>query len=173
METSTFTLSNGLSVPSIGLGSFDGFSHTEAELATFREAVKVAMAAGYRLIDCADIYGNEEVIGQALEEGYKISGVTREQMFLTSKVYNFNHGRDGVGEAVARSLKRLRTEYLDLYLIHWPVALKNDGQGQSVHPTFPFFLLLLLSTHPSPSLPPIPRPSSEQQHPPSRDLACP
>ena len=73
-------MNNGAVIPSIGLGSFDGFSHSEAELAAFRESIKVALAAGYRLIDCADVYNNEEVIGEALEETFAKGDVKRSQV---------------------------------------------------------------------------------------------
>ena len=128
METTTFTLSSGHQMPAVGLGSFDGFSHTPEELAAFKNSVQVALETGYRLIDAAEIYGNEQSLGEGLEEFLKgnKAGVTRKDLFITSKLFVHNHARDNVRKAVEGSLHKLRIDYLDLYLIHWPVSMKKE-----------------------------------------------
>lgn len=110
--TDSTTLNNGLQMPWLGLGVFQMTSPHEAE-----NAVRWALEAGYRSIDTAAIYGNEEEVGR----GIKTSGVAREDIFLTTKVWNEDLRRGSVQAAFEQSLKRLDTDYLDLYLIHWPV----------------------------------------------------
>ena len=111
----TIMLNNGVSMPGLGLGVFkvgDG--------SPVKASVKSALRAGYRSIDTAAIYGNETGVGQALQE----SSVSREEIFLTTKVWNGDQGYDATFKAFETSLRRLGTTYLDLYLIHWPVAGK-------------------------------------------------
>ncbi|KMM39042.1 aldo/keto reductase [Guptibacillus hwajinpoensis] len=106
------TLSNGVKMPYLGFGVFklgDGEETTNA--------VKIALETGYRGIDTASYYGNEESVGRAIKE----SGVEREDLFITSKVWNDEQGYNATLRAFERSLERLQTDYLDLYLIHWPV----------------------------------------------------
>lgn len=86
-------------------------------------AVKAALAAGYRHIDGAWIYGNEKEVGKALKE----SGVARKDVWLTSKLWNLFHHPDDIEKVLDESLNKLGTDYLDLYLIHWPLALNRDG----------------------------------------------
>ncbi|WP_329480044.1 aldo/keto reductase [Kribbella sp. NBC_01510] len=104
----TRTLSNGTEIPVVGLGVWQVQDGPECE-----RAVEWALEAGYRLIDTAQAYGNESSVGRAIRN----SGVPREEIFLTTKFYP--GGRDPHAEA-AKSLERLGTDYLDLYLIHWP-----------------------------------------------------
>lgn len=106
----TYTLANGVNVPCIGLGTY------QSPDAVASAAVKDAMAAGYRLIDTAAAYGNERGVGQ----GIRISGVPREEIFVTSKLRNAAHGYQATLEAFDMTLSRLGLRYLDLYLIHWP-----------------------------------------------------
>lgn len=88
-----------------------------------RDAVLYALEIGYRLIDTAKIYGNEEDIGEALKE----SSIPREEIFVTTKLWNSDHGYDAAVAACDKSLKRLGLSYIDLYLIHWPVqGLRNE-----------------------------------------------
>ncbi len=110
--TDSTTLNNGLQMPWLGLGVFQMTSPHEAE-----NAVRWALEAGYRSIDTAAIYGNEEEVGR----GIKTSGVAREDIFLTTKVWNEDLRRGSVQAAFEQSLKRLDTDYVDLYLRHWPV----------------------------------------------------
>lgn len=102
-----------IDAPSIGYGTWQ---LEDPELC--REGVLNALAAGYRHIDCARVYANEEYIGDAIKE----SGLPREALFLASKLRNSAHSYDRVREEVAATLKNLQTDYLDQYLIHWPVV---------------------------------------------------
>ncbi|APB36872.1 aldo/keto reductase [Heyndrickxia coagulans] len=102
---------NGVEIPQLGLGVF--LVKEENEL---KNAVKAALETGYRHIDTAMIYGNETYVGEAIRE----SGVDRKEIFITSKVWNYDHGYEETKAAFQASLDRLGTDYLDLYLIHWP-----------------------------------------------------
>ncbi|GAB2772170.1 glyoxal/methylglyoxal reductase [Rhabdobacter roseus] len=106
------TLSNGLEMPLLGLGIYTPHAKNEA-----REAVATALDLGYRLLDNASAYQNEEEVGQGLQD----SGLARAEVFITSKVNNPEQGYDATLRAFDNSLQRLQTDYLDLYLIHWPV----------------------------------------------------
>ncbi|MEI2468785.1 aldo/keto reductase [Peribacillus frigoritolerans] len=107
----TITLHNGVKMPQLGFGVFKVKNGNETV-----ESVKKAVEVGYRAIDTAAIYENEEGVGQAIRE----CGVPREELFITSKVWNTEQGYDTTLKAFEDSLKRLGLEYLDLYLIHWP-----------------------------------------------------
>jgi methylglyoxal/glyoxal reductase len=116
---STTTLHNGVKMPWLGLGVFkveDG-----AEVVS---SVKAALEVGYRSIDTAAIYGNEEGVGKAIAE----STVPREDLFITTKVWNSNHGYEATLAAFDVSMEKLGLDYLDLYLIHWPLP----SQGKFV-----------------------------------------
>jgi diketogulonate reductase-like aldo/keto reductase len=104
------TLNNGLKMPQLGLGVWR-IPPDEAA-----DNVRTAIESGYRLIDTAAIYRNEEGVG----EGVRQSGVPREELFITSKLWNADQGYDSTIKAYEASLERLGLEYLDLYLIHWP-----------------------------------------------------
>ena len=110
--TDCVTLNNGVQMPWLGLGVFKMTEPKEAE-----NAVCWGLEAGYRSIDTAAVYHNEEQVGR----GIKTSGVAREDIFLTTKVWNEDLRKDNVLNAFEESLKKLDTDYLDLYLIHWPV----------------------------------------------------
>jgi diketogulonate reductase-like aldo/keto reductase len=111
----TVSLSNGISMPYFGLGVFGSKEGNEAI-----KAVKYALKAGYRLIDTAAMYGNEKSVGQAIRE----SEVARENVFVTTKVWNSDQGYNQTLNAFNHSMENLGFEYLDLYLIHWPVPGK-------------------------------------------------
>ena len=111
------TLSNGLKMPWLGFGTFKVPDGKVVE-----EAVKEALRLGYRHIDTAAIYKNEEGVGQAIKD----SGVPREEIFLVSKVWNTDQGYESTLKAFETSLKKLQTDYLDLYLIHWPKTLNKE-----------------------------------------------
>ncbi|HZG17577.1 MAG TPA: aldo/keto reductase [Candidatus Bathyarchaeia archaeon] len=115
----TTTLSNGIKMPWLGLGVFKVEEGPELV-----QAVKTAIAHGYRSIDTAAIYGNEEGVGQGIREGMAAAGVSREDLFVTSKVWNADLGYESTLAAFETSLQKLNLDYLDLYLIHWPVAGK-------------------------------------------------
>lgn len=110
---STTTLHNGVKMPWFGLGVFKVEEGPELV-----HAVKTAIQHGYRSIDTAAIYGNEEGVGRGIAE----SGVAREELFITSKVWNADLGYESTLAAYETSLKKLGLDYLDLYLIHWPKA---------------------------------------------------
>lgn len=116
---STITLNNGIEMPRVGLGVFRVENSLELV-----NAVKVAIKNGYRSIDGAAIYGNEEAMGEGIREGIKEAGISREDLFITSKVWNADLGYESTIAAYEASLKRLDVDYLDLYLIHWPVEGK-------------------------------------------------
>jgi len=115
----TTTLYNGVKMPWLGLGVFKVEEGPELV-----QAVKTAIAHGYRSIDTAAIYGNEEGVGQGIGEGMAAAGVSREDLFVTSKVWNADLGYESTLAAFETSLQKLNLDYLDLYLIHWPVAGK-------------------------------------------------
>ncbi|MCL7749391.1 aldo/keto reductase [Halalkalibacter sp. MEB205] len=112
---STVTLHNGVQMPWFGLGVFQVSDGQEVV-----DSVLAAIKAGYRSIDTAAIYGNEEGVGQAIKE----SGVDRSDLFITSKVWNADQGYETTLKAFDTSLQKLGLDYLDLYLIHWPTAGK-------------------------------------------------
>ena len=111
----TVQLSNGVHMPYFGLGVFKTAEGTEVE-----NAVKWAIEAGYRHIDTAAIYGNERGVGNAVKE----SGIPRNELFITTKVWNDDQRNGTVMKAFEESLRLLQTDYVDLYLIHWPVSGK-------------------------------------------------
>lgn len=113
--TGSFTLHNGVQMPYLGLGTYQSGNDQEVV-----NAVKSALEIGYRHIDTAAIYKNEEGVGKGIRE----SGIDRKEIFLVSKVWNEDQGYDETLKAFDASLKRLGVDYLDLYLIHWPVSGK-------------------------------------------------
>ena len=109
------TLNNGIEMPWFGLGTWLSHEGTEVE-----NSVSWALQAGYRSIDTAAIYGNEVGVGRAI----KASGIPREKIFVTTKLWNSDQRSGKVNEAFESSLKKLDMDYIDLYLIHWPVMGK-------------------------------------------------
>lgn len=110
-------LNNGVEIPRLGLGVYQSPPGKTTE-----RAVSYALKIGYRHVDTAYLYGNESDVGKALHE----SGVSREEVFITTKVWNSDQGYNTTLQACERSLRRLGLAYVDLYLIHWPV------QGRSI-----------------------------------------
>ncbi|WP_239747783.1 aldo/keto reductase [Mammaliicoccus sp. P-M56] len=106
---------NGNSMPSVGLGVFRVENNDVA-----KDAVKHAIQSGYRSIDAAFIYGNEVKVGEGIAEGIKAANITREDLFITSKIWIDDYGKDNVQKAYEKSLNLLGLDYLDLYLMHWP-----------------------------------------------------
>lgn len=120
-----YLLRNGVSIPCVGFGTF---RTPDGEICV--EAVKEAIRCDYRHIDTASVYGNEVSVGKAVRD----SGVDRGELFITSKLWNDDQGYDAALRAFEASLKRLGTDYLDLYLIHWPVpaAHREDWQRSNL-----------------------------------------
>ena len=110
-------LSNGQEIPCIGMGTFGSDRFTPEQVSN---AVAGAIRSGYRLFDCASVYGNEDLIGKVFEDAMKEGVVKREELFITSKVWNDMHGQGDVLLSCAQTLKDLRLEYLDFYFVHWP-----------------------------------------------------
>lgn len=110
------TLKNGAQLPVVGLGTFGSDRFSNADIAA---AVKAAIALGFRHIDCAACYGNEREVGAAIREALQENELTREDLFVTSKLWNDRHS--DVRGACEQSLRDLGLDYLDLYLVHWPL----------------------------------------------------
>jgi alcohol dehydrogenase (NADP+) len=110
------TLRGGVEIPVIGMGTFGSDRFTAEQVAA---AVRGAAEIGFRLFDCASVYGNEHLIGNVFQDIFR-SGIRREELFITSKVWNDMHDRGNVMLSCARTLKDLQLDYLDLYLVHWP-----------------------------------------------------
>lgn len=119
-----YELSNGVLIPSVGFGTWQ-IPDGPAAL----EATRAALDAGYRHIDTAAVYGNEESVGRAIKE----SGVPRKEIFLTTKLWNGVRGYEETKRALEESLKKLGTDYLDLYLIHWPNPAKYRAHWQKAN----------------------------------------
>ncbi|MDR2823685.1 MAG: aldo/keto reductase [Prevotellaceae bacterium] len=118
----TFTFKNGDTIPVLGIGTW------RAQPDEVYEAVLDALRAGYRHIDCAQIYKNEREVGQALDYAFRFGIVKRDEIFVTSKLWNSDHASARVETAINRSLANLQLKYLDLYLIHWAVAQKEGTE---------------------------------------------
>lgn len=115
-------LNNGTEIPEIGFGTWQT---TES----VQKTVKTALDSGYMHIDTADIYGNEAEIGEAIAE----SAVDRKDLYLTTKVWNSNRSAQGVKQSAEQSLKKLKTDYLDLLLIHWPANAKQFDNWKDIN----------------------------------------
>lgn len=113
----TFKAYNGVEVPCVGLGTWQSTDETA------RVAVLSALSHGYKLIDTAAAYGNERGVGAGLKD----SGFKREDYFVTSKLRNADHGYKSTLEAFERTINKLGVDYLDLYLIHWPIPVQFRG----------------------------------------------
>jgi alcohol dehydrogenase (NADP+) len=112
-------LPGGAKIPCIGLGTFGSDRYSPDEVSA---AVGGAIRLGYRLIDCASVYGNEDLIGRILDETLKAGAVKREELFINSKVWNDMHGRGDVLLSLAKTLRDLRLDYVDAYFVHWPFS---------------------------------------------------
>ncbi|MDE5806617.1 MAG: aldo/keto reductase [Muribaculaceae bacterium] len=120
----TLKLSNGVDIPCMGYGTYK-----ITERSSGVRVVKDALAAGYRLLDTAAMYQNEQEVGEAVVE----SGITRKDIFVTSKVANPDRGYDSTLRAFDYSLRNLQMDYLDLYLIHWPADKARFGEWKKIN----------------------------------------
>ncbi|CAG5047380.1 unnamed protein product [Parnassius apollo] len=121
-------LNDGNKISILALGTYG----SREDISRMRQAVYWAIEAGYRHIDTAELYGNEVEIGQGIADAIQNGLVTREELFITTKLWNNHHARDQVIPALRDSLKRLGLNYVNLYLIHSPVAQKDDGTFENI-----------------------------------------
>lgn len=125
MADITFTLNTGAKIPAVGLGTW------QSAPGQVRAAVAHAIKSGYRHIDCAYCYENEDEVGEGIKEGLAATGLKRSDLFITTKLWSTYHTR--VEQNLDMSLKSLGLDYVDLYLMHWPVAMNPNGN----HEKFP------------------------------------
>ncbi|MEO9964659.1 MAG: aldo/keto reductase [Reichenbachiella sp.] len=117
----SYTLRNGDQIPALGLGTW------KSEPGEVYKAVRTAIKVGYRHFDCAYIYQNEKEIGAAFHDSIMTGEVNREELWITSKLWNTHHQETDVEECLRITLESLQLDYLDLYLVHWPVAQRKDA----------------------------------------------
>jgi alcohol dehydrogenase (NADP+) len=135
LQSAQIPLAHGTgAIPALGFGTLI------ADHAAARQAIKVALEVGFRLLDCAELYRTEDVAGHAMREAFESGTVQREELFVTSKVWNNNHRSERVKPALEASLRRLQLDYLDSYLIHTPFAFQpgddhnpRDEQGKPIY----------------------------------------
>jgi len=121
------TLNNGVSIPQLGFGTaaIGGWQQDDDYV---KNVILRAIKAGYRHFDTASIYGNERSVGRAIKE----SGVARDEFFVTSKVFDSDQGAEATISAFENTLRRLAMDYLDLYIIHWPIPEKTQATWQAM-----------------------------------------
>ncbi|OAL74644.1 glycerol dehydrogenase [Trichophyton violaceum] len=145
----TFKLSNGVTIPGLGFGTFSN----EGSKGEAYKAVLHALRTGYRHLDCAWFYLNEDEIGQAIQDFLKENtSVKRSDLFITTKVWNHLHEKDEVVWSLENSLKNLQLDYVDLFLIHWPIACeKDDKHMPKIGPDGKYVIKKDLTENPEPT----------------------
>merc|ERR1712025_1374781 len=128
MDNFYISLNDGTKMPRLGLGTW------KAPAEQTKTAVVTAVKAGYRLIDCANDYDNEHVIGEALQELFKEGVVTREDLFIQAKLWNGNHRPEHVKPDLMKTLEDLQLDYVDSFVIHWPQAVPSTGKNPTLRP---------------------------------------
>jgi len=140
------TLYDGSQMPGIGMGTFGSDRFTAEQVSA---AVAGAIEVGYRMFDCAAVYGNEDLIGKVFQAAFDKGTVKREELFITTKVWNNMHAEGDVLLSCAKSLRDLRLNYIDLFFIHWPFANYHapgcDGDARNPDST-PFSVDAFMAT---------------------------
>lgn len=149
MASKTYTLNNGVKIPAVGFGTF---ANEGAKGETYR-AVSKALEVGYRHLDCAWFYNNEDEVGDALHDFLgKNPGVKREDIFLCTKVWNHLHRPEDVRWSFEDSCAKLRVDYIDLFLVHWPIAAeKNEDHTVKLGPDGKYIINKALTEDPEPT----------------------
>ncbi|CAH0713938.1 unnamed protein product, partial [Brenthis ino] len=122
------TLNNGFQMPFIGLGTYA----RKAEPLEFQRAVEWGIDVGYRHIDTATMYKNEKEVGSVISNKIKEGLVKREDLFITTKILNDKHAEKDVVPALKQSLEDMKLDYVDLYLVHWPVSVNSNGEDMKI-----------------------------------------
>lgn len=130
MNQPSLKLRDNTEFPAFGLGTW------KSKPGEVYDAIRIALTAGYRHLDCAAIYQNEEEVGRAIEDALKAGDIKREDLWVTSKLWNDAHIKKDVRPALEKTLRDLRLDYLDLYLIHWPVAFQPGVVFPKTRPEF-------------------------------------
>ncbi|RYP67520.1 hypothetical protein DL770_008609 [Monosporascus sp. CRB-9-2] len=145
----TFTLNNGVKIPGLGFGTFA----SEGAKGETYKAVKCALEVGYRHLDCAWFYQNEDEIGEAIRDFLKENpSVKREDLFITTKVWNHLHEPEDVEWSLENSLKHFGLDYVDLFLVHWPIAAeKDDKYMPKIGPDGKYVIKKELTENPEPT----------------------
>jgi diketogulonate reductase-like aldo/keto reductase len=149
MASKTYTLNNGVKVPAVGFGTFAN----EGPKGETYKAVAKALEVGYRHLDCASFYQNEDEVGDALHDFLsKNPSVKREDIFICTKVWNHLHQPEDVKWSFQDSCSKLRVDYIDLFLVHWPIAAeKNEDHSVKIGPDGKYIINKELTENPEPT----------------------
>lgn len=148
-SSKTYTLNNGVKIPAVGFGTF---ANEGAKGETYKAVVK-ALEVGYRHLDCASFYQNEDEVGDALRDFLaKNAGVKREDIFICTKVWNHLHQPEDVKWSFQDSCRKLGVDYIDLFLVHWPIAAeKNEDRTVKIGPDGKYIINKELTENPEPT----------------------